>query len=122
MLGRCITGRQDVFTHSVGIPLKVSDPPRFTYSIISRIFGRGKNRDKRVISTFHRNDVFAVDDLLNLPSSMVLDVINELIVGLVASCNGALVDIVIMLAGGGLVAGGGRVMIVGGLVTVDCVT
>jgi hypothetical protein len=53
---------------------------------------------------------------------MELDVTNELIVGLVASCNGALVDIVMILAGGGLVADGGRVLMASGLVTVDCVT
>lgn len=44
-----------------------------------------------------------------------------LIVGLVASCTGALVDNVIMFAGGGRAVVGGRVFI-GGRVTVACVT
>lgn len=40
---------------------------------------------------------------------------------MVANCTGALVDSVIILAGGGRVAVGGR-LLVGGLVTVACVT
>lgn len=44
-----------------------------------------------------------------------------LVVGLVANCTGALVDNVIILAGGGRVTGGGRVLICG-LVIVACVT
>lgn len=54
-----------------------------------------------------------------LPSSIALED-TKFVVGLVAICIGAFVDIVIMLAGGGRVAGG-RVIIVG-LVTVACVT
>lgn len=45
----------------------------------------------------------------------------KLVVGLVAICTGALVDIVIILAGGGRVTGGGRVL-TDGLVIVACVT
>lgn len=56
-----------------------------------------------------------------IPSSIVLEVTTELIVGLVATCTGAFVDNVIILAGGGRVAGGGLVF-VGGLVTAVCVT
>lgn len=55
-----------------------------------------------------------------IPSSIEL-IDTKLVVGLVANCNGAFVDIVMMLGGGGRVAVGGLV-IIGGLVTVACVT
>lgn len=54
-----------------------------------------------------------------IPSSIVLED-TKLIVGFVANCIGAFVDIVIIFAGGGLVAAGGRIF--GGLVTVACVS
>lgn len=57
--------------------------------------------------------------LFFVPSSIALED-TKLVVGLVANCIGAFVETVIMLAGGGRV-GGGRV-IIGGLVTVACVT
>lgn len=56
-----------------------------------------------------------------IPSSIILEDIAVLIVGLVTNCTGALVDSVIIFAGGGRVAAGGRVFI-GGRVTVACVT
>lgn len=64
--------------------------------------------------------MFTVIIMVCVPSSIPLD-ITEVIVGLVASCIGALVDNVMTWAGGGLVGVGGRVFI-GGLVTVACVT
>lgn len=54
-----------------------------------------------------------------IPSSIVLED-TKFIVGFVASCIGALVDIVMIFAGGGLVAAGGRIF--GGLVIVACVS
>lgn len=58
---------------------------------------------------------------IQIPSSIILEDTAVLIVGLVTNCTGALVDNVIILAGGGRVAAGGRVFI-GGRVTGACVT